>query len=182
MQANSTDSTLESSPLPLHHKTATSQTIKDRKLIAERVQKNQLYYNKMEQALGVVLNRKTRKDDLLAYAKRIIAANGLKIERLIKRSKPVLICWFCEHMDLVPLLSHLIHKQEMVEKYGPAEAFNSSPKQSNEENTRTQVNLEEVVGTAGKELPKIETEQFLTDFFENEDDFKFEIEEDSLIV
>ena len=109
-----------------NEKQATLQTMKDRKLVAMRVEKNKKYFNKVEQALGVLLNGKTRKSDLLAYAKKIIAQNGLKLERLMKRSKPVIICWFCEHMNLDPLLTQLIQKQEMVEKYGPAEVFNAN--------------------------------------------------------
>ena len=169
-------------------KAATVQTIKDRKLVAMRVEQNKLYYHKMEQALSVVLNGKTRKNDLLAYAKKIIAENGLKIERLMKRSKSVLICWFCEHMDLVPLLSQLIHKQEMVEKYGPAEAFNCSfsfqtpiPKPAISVSTSCQ--QEPTPIHYEPPPPPMTIQDCFNDLVEFDDEeFKFEIGEDQLIM
>ena len=185
-------------------KTATMQTIKDRKLVAMRVEKNKRYYNKMEQALGVLLNGKTRKNDLLAYAKKIIAQHGLKLERLMKRSKPVLICWFCEHMNLDPLLSQLIQKQEMVEKYGPAEVFNSSLTPQNMQITNTKIAQEQTykqdqqlfVPPAPPSSPndnsqnqttttKICQQAEIQDFgfdFEDDDDFKYVIDDDAVIL
>ena len=148
-------------------KQATVQTIKDRRLVSERIRKNEKYYYRMEHALNVILNGKTRKNDLLAYAKEIIQKNNLRLERLMKRSKPVLICWFCEHMDLIPLLKELILKQEMVEKYGPQEAFSSSPiVESESEKTQIQTNALQRKQTKGGEM------------ILEEDLFNFEYDED----
>ena len=113
-------------------KQATKQTIIDRQLVSRRVEKNKDCFKKMEQALGILLSGKTRKSDLLAFARKILAENNLKIERLMKRSKPVLICWFCEHMDLIPVLKDLITNSEMVDQFGPSTIFEKDDKEAPE--------------------------------------------------
>ena len=86
----------------------TTQTLKDRLIISKKIKENKDYLERISHVLRIFLNGNTKKKDLLNLAKHLCKENNLKLERLMKRSKPYLICWFCEHMDLIPLISDLV--------------------------------------------------------------------------
>jgi hypothetical protein len=54
-------------------------------------------YWEMSRFLSRVLGRSMTKKNLLLVAREIAAARGAKLDRLAKRSKEVLILWFCEN-------------------------------------------------------------------------------------
>lgn len=84
-------------------------TIKDRKIIENMMKQNEGIYEDVERALDIILNGNSKKPNVLNFAKKIAFENGLKIERLMKRSRQALICWFCKNRQLVPRLTEVIN-------------------------------------------------------------------------
>lgn len=110
MNANDLDDSSSQSSNKTTWRTVTKQTEKDRIMVSKRMEKNKELYAPMEKALSVILGGKCRMPEILAYARLIISRNrNLYLDRLMKRSKPVLICWFCEHIDEIPMLKSYVY-------------------------------------------------------------------------
>jgi len=97
----------------IEFKSTSKQTLKDREIIAQKIENNRMYYETMELVLELYLGGKYKKTDILDFAKKILKENNMKIERLMKRSKPYLICWFCEHMDLIPVIGSIVKSKSV---------------------------------------------------------------------
>ena len=86
----------------------TNNTIKERKVVEERIKRNGKYYTKLVKALNFILKGKTTKKQLLALIIPVIKKNNLKLERIVQRNKQVIYCWICEHINLFPNLESII--------------------------------------------------------------------------
>ena len=86
-----------------------SQAIKnERQITEERVKKNGLMYEKLVKVVNFLLQGKTSKQELLKYLIPVIVKNKLPVERLMRRSKKIIYCWICEHIDLFPEFKRMI--------------------------------------------------------------------------
>jgi hypothetical protein len=81
----------------------TQQTVRDHILIQKRVQQNAAIWRAIEMRLKHYFGPALRRNDLLAAALKI---KTLKLDRLAKRSRICICCWFCEHWsEIEPMLA-----------------------------------------------------------------------------
>jgi hypothetical protein len=80
-----------------------TQTVREQRRCAERVQQNQKLYETMNQMLFVVTGGQLTMKTLLPLAKHVANAKRIKIDRDAIRMKANLICWFCENVGIQSL-------------------------------------------------------------------------------
>jgi hypothetical protein len=79
-------------------KKLTRQTVKDRLLTDERVMRNQARRTFVGKALEPHFGPIPRRKDLLVVAREFDTIN---LDRLAKRSRECLLCWFCENWTVI---------------------------------------------------------------------------------
>ncbi|OHT17561.1 hypothetical protein TRFO_00797 [Tritrichomonas foetus] len=81
----------------ISNKNVLRQTERDQLRINEKVRKNRICYSQMEKVLNIIYGGQVTKGKLLKMAHLIAKQRNLKIERIEKRNKSALICWYCEN-------------------------------------------------------------------------------------
>jgi hypothetical protein len=79
------------------HRNSLRQTEIDHHDATIRRRNNGALFDQMTRVLTQALDGKCRLPELLRFARRIADQQHVKIDRLAKRLKDCLICWFCEH-------------------------------------------------------------------------------------
>jgi hypothetical protein len=89
--------------------TLSKQAEKDQVLIVERIRRNQGLMDRITRRLEVI---STQKKDLLVVAHHIGQAIRVPLDRLAKRSRDCLFCWFCENWGTIePIFTGLCSLQ-----------------------------------------------------------------------
>jgi hypothetical protein len=73
------------------------QAERDQELIVARVRENRGTLDRVTRELEYLCGESPQKKDLLVIARRLCNKSGLALDRLAKRSKDCLLCWFCEN-------------------------------------------------------------------------------------
>jgi hypothetical protein len=101
-------------------RTVTGQTMRDTVRLRERIQRSALLMKSVESFLSRVCGKRTM-PDLMATAEECVRINLLiePPDRVAKRNRAGLICWFCEHWTVVSAL--------LTAHYCPAQLFRQLP-------------------------------------------------------
>lgn len=88
------------------------QAQKDQGLTANRVRLNKDRINSVVNRLEYLLGQSPQKKDLLQLARQLCCPCGIALDRLAKRSRDCLICWYCENWAVIePIFSSLCATQ-----------------------------------------------------------------------
>ncbi|KAH0789152.1 hypothetical protein GPJ56_006905 [Histomonas meleagridis] len=113
------------------HKELTKQTQKDQVMTANRVKINQALMPQILHNLELIFGAPPQKKQLLDAALRISPRINVQVDRLAKRSRDCLICWFCENWSKVS--SVLIESIETSESESPTQSvIPNNPVKANE--------------------------------------------------
>ena len=74
-----------------------NQAQKDQGLTANRLRQNEGKISSVVNRLEYLLGQSPQKKDLLVLARQLCQLCGLELDRLAKRSRDCLICWYCEN-------------------------------------------------------------------------------------
>jgi hypothetical protein len=77
------------------------QAIEDRVLIQDRVRKNANLMPEVLKELGLLCSESLQKKDLIVIAGKVSTLCNVPLDRLAKRSRDCLICWFSEHWPCI---------------------------------------------------------------------------------
>ena len=84
------------------------QTQKDQELTVQRLKKNEQMIPTVTHFLELVLGKSPQKKLLLSLATQLTSITHIQLDRLAKRSRDCLLCWFCENWELfLPHLSEI---------------------------------------------------------------------------
>jgi hypothetical protein len=84
------------------------QAEKDHKLINDRARKNGNLMPAVSKELELLCSQSLQKKDLIVVARTVSTLCDIPLDRLAKRSRGCLICWFCEHWpDVVTTLRQI---------------------------------------------------------------------------
>ena len=89
-------------PIFIIHRTGkrrilSNQAQKDQGLTANRLRQNEGKISSVVNRLEYLLGQSPQKKDLLVLARQLCQLCGLELDRLAKRSRDCLICWYCEN-------------------------------------------------------------------------------------
>jgi hypothetical protein len=102
-------------------KTLTKQAAKDQMLTDERVRRNHSQWAVVQQLLQQYFGPALRRNELLVVARQL---KPLTLDRLAKRSRNCLLCWFCENWpDIEPRLPSICFgnaSQELIKEPIPS--------------------------------------------------------------
>ena len=113
------------------HKELTKQTQKDQFLTSERMKANQLLRPQILHSLKMIFGTPPQKKQLLDLALRISPKINVRVDRLAKRSRDCLICWFCENWSKVSTVLIGSSIEASSEYEAPSKSIN--PNQKNED-------------------------------------------------
>lgn len=82
-------------------KSLSKQTQKDQGFTRARVKRNETQISRIMPILEILCGQNPQKKDLLVLAQEIENHQSIQLDRLAKRSKDCLICWFCENWDAI---------------------------------------------------------------------------------
>jgi hypothetical protein len=92
--------------------TLSKQAQKDQVLITDRMRQNAPFLDPVRSKLEYLCGASPQKKDLLVVARRLSGPCMVSLDRLAKRSRDCLVCWFCEHWkEIEPQLSALCDQQ-----------------------------------------------------------------------
>jgi hypothetical protein len=101
------------------------QTEKDQELTASRVRRNGAALNMVVARLEILYGPSLQKKDLLVVARRF---TQVTLDRLAKRSRDCLLCWFCENWGVLePLLFGACSPQPRVNEFDPRNSCPCAP-------------------------------------------------------
>ena len=96
-------------------KTLTSQTQKDQEMTVIRLKQNEAKIGKVTEILESLLGQRVQKKVLLEVAKEVSKKTRITLDRLAKRSRDCLICWFCENFEQVlPYTREILTSQSTI--------------------------------------------------------------------
>jgi hypothetical protein len=81
--------------------TLSKQAERDQELIVARVRENRAALHRVTKELEYLCGESPQKKDLLVIARRLGGKLGIVLDRLAKRSRDCLLCWFCENWTTV---------------------------------------------------------------------------------
>ena len=77
------------------------QAQKDQGLTANRVKQNESMMKTVVNRLEYLCGQSPQKKDLLDLARKLCPTCGIALDRLAKRSRDCLVCWYCEHWPVI---------------------------------------------------------------------------------
>jgi hypothetical protein len=111
-------------------KTLSKQAEKDQGLISARVRQNTPALTFITRRLEALYGLPLQKKDLLVVARELCGMAPLILDRLAKRSRDCLLCWFCENwIVLEPLLVAGCSSQPRVENSDPRTSCACTPEE-----------------------------------------------------
>lgn len=84
-------------------RTLSQQTQKDQELTADRIRLNKERIDSILEKLVQLCGASPQKKDLLVLAREIQAESLIRLDRLAKRNRDCLICWFCENWRVISI-------------------------------------------------------------------------------
>lgn len=81
------------------------QTQLDQAMTFKRVKKNESLLPEVVNQLEAILGKSPKKKTLLKFANSLSMVTHISLDRLAKRSRDCLLCWFCENWHLFPIKS-----------------------------------------------------------------------------
>jgi hypothetical protein len=92
--------------------TLSEQALKDQDLTADRMRQNAAVLGPVCSRLEYLCGPSPQKKDLLVVARELSVPCHVSLDRLAKRSRDCLLCWFCEHWQAIePSFSALCSRQ-----------------------------------------------------------------------
>jgi hypothetical protein len=119
-----------------HDRSLSRKALKDQEAAIERRRRVGPSFDKMTKILNVMLNGQATCAELRRFATVLGGARGLKLDRLAKRTKECLICWFCEHFPQL-LTNHQLDRFDQGPERIPSPASPGDPHRPNITRTPT---------------------------------------------
>lgn len=128
MQRNKNYVKLIVSTRPLNkHKRKTAQSVRDHEKIKKRLEYNGIMPDYISAYLEKSIGRHISSTSLLSLASDIEYEFNLKIDRLARRNRQALLCWFAENWNIIlPAINKKINLSILSDK----DQYSDSPKES----------------------------------------------------
>jgi hypothetical protein len=83
--------------------TLSKQAQKDQGLTTDRMRQNAAYLDVIRTKLEYLCGPSPQKKDLIVVARELCGPCKVSLDRLAKRSRDCLLCWFCEHWSAIEI-------------------------------------------------------------------------------